>query len=266
MKRRYINILRLIGICVFACAFSTGTSYANTASQTTDEACNLTPSYVVRDGLALFEINQPCAAYQTIVVIYEKILLERKIDQQGQVTFELPLFKKQNHIEIQSAETETVNLTISRSDLKKFTQVALVWDQAVNLDLHIFEPSASNNSIGHIFSQNQNLNGNSAKGSLLLADTDTTQGSKIEYYRVPVEHFDKARYLDLKIENLSLGGTPQAPYCGEGTLAELKAYIYVLNKGRFKRHMMKIAAKPCGIALSEEEKLLNTGIEVRVKR
>lgn len=230
------------------------------ANESEPVECQLAPTVALDDGLATIQFNTACAAKREVMINYKGIKLTRWLDDSGKLDVMMPLFAKENQITIHTAEQDPVQVDIPFTDIDNYTQIALVWQKDVDLDLHVLEPRARVDESGHISSRTPQR----GVGTLRLADQGHNENSKIEYYHAQNTAFATSGVIGLKIEYVSRGETPQLPYCGDGPFSEVKARLYLYSDQRFSRRSLRLPSKACGLPVPMDAQRQETGIDVMI--
>lgn len=148
-----------------------------------------------------------------------------------------------------------------------FLIVELTWQAPVDLDLHIFEPSAAgpriinSNAPGHIWSKAPRVLGKLAKGQIRELGADRSGGLQREVYSVDLAQTqafgDYDVHVDYAKRTFSANADPET--CGIGSYADITATVTMSSTDFTRSHQVKIPSITCGTPLVPGEILTPVG-------
>ena len=201
-----------------------------------------------------------CRAGQTADLKYGPLLTHHPVDNSGRAEFIVDLFL--------GADIETVVITADggkwpvkplSSDLGGVTKIAVLWQAAVNLDLHAFEYAAAPGEPGHIWSGNPR---DSAAAAALLArdgrghgfmsssDEGQHEGTKAEVFTFWRSKTQDRGTVAMALDYETRGSKAQGETCGSGKNSEIAIEVVVLEpSAEIAKQSGLIPAIPCGTAI-----------------
>ena len=220
-----------------------------------------------RGGVLDIDIVSTCLAEQTYEIVYGKHRFEYQLSSLGTDKRQLdPFTGLQNRISVEFPGQKPIIISVPQEALNNVVKVALVWNKAVDLDLHVFEYAAKVGQKGHIWSgANRTLNeatalvatSKRAHGYLSHRSSGQSSGTNYEVYtllRHPEQRFGAVSFmLDFK----SRGSEAKPPFCGPNELGTVDFEIYRLqSNGTVQTSAGLIPSMPCGQSVDEENRYL----------
>lgn len=217
-------------------------------------------------GLTLISVGSSCRAGELVSITYAEATLVERLDAHGSSKTLLDCFAG-DAVPITIAFEDGTSLTRQpvTDDLTKYSKVAILWSNSVDLDLHAFEYAAASGDPGHVWSgaplsfaeaQTRAKLEKRGHGFLSAASAGRSIGMNIEVYTFVHDPREKAAGVKMGVDFVTRGGRAEGDYCGDGRYAEIQFKAYTLEKGRVaKRLDLAFAGLPCGTDISDAARI-----------
>ncbi|MBX9926891.1 MAG: hypothetical protein K2Y05_11075 [Hyphomicrobiaceae bacterium] len=229
-------------------------------------------------GRFKIEIEAPCRANQSFVIRYGQFVFQRQFDTAGRGTAIVDLFQgKEPSLSLQFADGKRQSVSPEAVDLRGLSKVAVVWQAAVNLDLHAYEYSTLPGTKGHVWVRSpssadaalaETQSTMRGRGFLSTSDDGRGSGDKVEVYTFWHHDEQQSGVVATALDYESRGDQPAGDVCGSGPQASVAfETILVTPLGRVSRERGTIAAAPCGVQLSGNNRFMEDAVpDISAKR
>jgi hypothetical protein len=205
-------------------------------------------------GLARLVVTNRCAAGAAIRVAYleQGLSFRGRLDAAGRAELAVSLVDPAAGFEVAVEGRDIRTLTIPFPDHRTVTKVLLVWDDPVDLDLHVLEPDARlGGNAGDIHASTTNRDGRRGRGRLERSDDGTAAGSKVEAYVLEEARRPAGRSLGLYVSDVSRGRLTHGEHCGAGRHAGIPYRVLTLETGQLKLRRYSLGPLACGRDLDD---------------
>ncbi|MBA4173028.1 MAG: hypothetical protein C0511_10350 [Hyphomicrobium sp.] len=229
-------------------------------------------------GRFKIEIEAPCRANQSFVIQYGQFVFQRQFDTAGRGTAIVDLFQgKDPPLSLQFADGKRQSVSPEAVDLRGLSKVAVVWQAAVNLDLHAYEYSTLPGTKGHVWVRSpssadtalaETQSTKRGRGFLSTSDDGRGSGDKVEVYTFWHHDEQQSGVVATALDYESRGDQPGGDVCGSGPQASVAfETILITPFGRVSRERGSIAAAPCGVQLSGNNRFMEDAVpDISAKR
>ncbi|PPD26644.1 MAG: hypothetical protein CTY20_14025 [Hyphomicrobium sp.] len=229
-------------------------------------------------GRFKIEIEAPCRANQSFVIQYGQFGFQRQLDAAGRGTAIVDLFQgKEPSLSLQFADGKRQSVSPEAVDLRGLSKVAVVWQAAVNLDLHAYEYSTLPGTKGHVWVRSPSSADAAlaemkstmrGRGFLSTSDDGRGSGDKVEVYTFWHHDEQQSGVVATALDYESRGDQPAGDVCGTGPQASVAfETILVTPLGRVSRERGSIAAAPCGVQLTGNSRFMEDAVpDISAKR
>ena len=229
-------------------------------------------------GRFKIEIEAPCRANQSFVIRYGQFVFQRQFDTAGRGTAIVDLFQgKDPPLSLQFADGKRQSVSPEAVDLRGLSKVAVVWQAAVNLDLHAYEYSTLPGTKGHVWVRSpssadaalaETQSTKRGRGFLSTSDDGRGSGDKVEVYTFWHHDEQQSGVVATALDYESRGDQPAGDVCGSGPQASVAfETILITPLGRVSRERGSIAAAPCGVQLSSNNRFMEDAVpDISAKR
>ncbi len=222
-------------------------------------------------GRFKIEIEAPCRANQSFVIQYGQFVFQRQFDTAGRGTAIVDLFQgKDPPLSLQFADGKRQSVSPEAVDLRGLSKVAVVWQAAVNLDLHAYEYSTLPGTKGHVWVRSpssadaalaETQSTKRGRGFLSTSDDGRGSGDKVEVYTFWHHDEQQSGVVATALDYESRGDQPGGDVCGSGPQASVAfETILITPLGRVSRERGSIAAAPCGVQLSGNNRFMEDAV------
>lgn len=222
-------------------------------------SCSDNINYEVSNGTLHIYVTNHCRKGRQVTFEYEGKKYTAAFNNDGVADKKISLFKIINDITYDTIDGDTRHIEIRLSSLQDIIKVTLIWDDPVDLDLHVLEPNTAGNimttSPGHIFFHNKNEHHDSGLGFLDIDDTASGSGQHQENYVVEKSKLSHG-ILDVRVDYFARGNTPSGDKCGNGSLSTIPFKLIVMNQGVVDNEVnYRVKSQPCNIQLQPDARI-----------
>lgn len=217
-------------------------------------------------GLTQISIESSCRAGELVSITYADATLVERLDADGRTKTTVDCFAGDTPpITIVFEDGTSIVRQPVTDDLTKYSKVAILWSNSVDLDLHAFEYAAAAGDPGHVWSlaplsleeararAHQEKRGH---GFLSTGSTGRSIGMNVEVYTFVHDPRETAAGVKVGVDFVSRGGRADGDYCGNGRYAEIQFKAYTLAKGRVAKQLdVAFASLPCGADISDAARI-----------
>ena len=218
-------------------------------------------SSALAGGKLLISIDSACRPAQPVTIQYGGYDIVRRIGPSGQANLVLDLFLgKGGTAKVTFADGSSQVVDASAGDLNGLSKVALIWQSAVDLDLHAIEGGGGFGKQGHRWTgaastmdaaKAESTDSGHGAGFLSTVDDGAHEGTKVEVYTFVHSADQETGAVSMLVDYASRGAKPAGELCGTGALAEIPFEVVIFDrKGRTARESGVIPAAKCGETLA----------------
>lgn len=217
-------------------------------------------------GLTQISFESSCRAGELVSITYADATFVERLDADGRMKATVDCFAGDAApITIFFEDGTSVVRQPVTDDLTKYSKVAILWSNSVDLDLHAFEYAAAVGDPGHVWSRvplsfeeararaKQEKRGH---GFLSTASAGRSIGMNVEVYTFVHDPREKTAGVKMGVDFVSRGGRADGEYCGTGRYAEVQFKAYTLEKGRVAKQLdVAFASLPCGADIGDASRI-----------
>ena len=228
-------------------------------------------SSALAGGKLLISIDSACRPAQPVTIQYGGYDIVRRIGPSGQANLVLDLFLgKGGTAKVTFADGSSQVVDASAGDLNGLSKVALIWQSAVDLDLHAIEGGGGFGKQGHRWTgaastmdaaKAESTDSGHGAGFLSTVDDGAHEGTKVEVYTFVHSADQETGAVSMLVDYASRGAKPAGELCGTGALAEIPFEVVIFDrKGRTARESGVIPAAKCGETLAGAARYLKEAV------
>jgi len=167
-------------------------------------------------------------------------------------------FALDNTVTVRAADINRVTCRVQFPEVAQLYRVIMRWHDRVRLDLHVVEPLGKLGGNGHISAANPNTQLKTGLGRIDVVTDATDEGATGEqsYVVEDVSKIPPGGIFSYRLDYVTRGLRPAAPYCGENALANVAVTLTILDRGKkpeTKRY--STGSIPCGQTIEADAKL-----------
>ena len=243
---------KVVAGCALAAAltFASGAAMAQTQAQC-DQQTNLGVNAQLRVsqtmGRALVEIAKPNSGGRKVDIEYGDELYTFRMGPDGKLRAGFALTAATNQFTISMTETAPITCDLAVPDFAKLYRVVLRWRDPVQLDLNVLEPGGRMGEPGHVNASRPNTNLSQGIGQMDLIGGAPADGATAEVsYVVPnVALIPANTQFTYKIDYVTRGLQPEAPYCDEHALASPQVEFITIENGKVSTRKLGMGRARC---------------------
>jgi len=211
-----------------------------------------------QDGRALVEISRPRSAGRKVDIEYGDELYSFKFGADGRIRAGFALTAATNEVSINMSETAPITCTIAVPNFKKLFRVVLRWRDPVQLDLNVLEPGGRPGETGHVSGNRPNSSLNQGIGQMDVVSLPPAEGAtaEISYVVANPSVIPANTTFSYKLEYLTRGQQPDAPYCEDHPLAAPQFDFIVIQNGEVTSKKMSVSRAKCREKLADARRLM----------
>ena len=209
-------------------------------------------------GRALVEITKPNSVGRKVEIEYGDEMYSFKMGTDSRLRAGFALTAATNTFTISMSETPPITCEVAVPDFNKLYRVVLRWRDPVQLDLNIVEPGGRMGEIGHVNAIRPNTNLTQGIGQMDVVGTAPTEGATAELsYVVPNSSLIPANSVfTYKIDYVTRGLQPDAPYCDEHALASPQVEFLTIENGKVSVRKMGVSRARCREKITEARRYM----------
>jgi hypothetical protein len=209
-------------------------------------------------GRALVEVTRPNSVGRKVEVEYGEELYSQKFGPDGRIRVVFALTAATNTFLVTMSETKPITCTVTVPDFNKFYRAVLRWRDPVQLDLNVIEPGARMGESGHVSGSRPNGNLTQGIGQMDIVSGTPTEGStsEISYVVSDVAMIPQNSMFSYKLDYVTRGARPQAPYCEDAPLAGPQFEFITIENGAVNTRKMSVNHVQCGEKMQESRRLM----------
>ena len=209
-------------------------------------------------GRALIEISRANSSGRKIDVEYGDELYTQKFGADGKVRTGFALTAEENTFVINMSEMQPVTCKVMVPDFKKFYRVILRWRDPVQFDLNIIEPGGRIGEVGHINASRPNNALNQGVGQMDVVSGVPAEGATAEmsYVVADASTIPQGGVFGFKLDYVTRGGQPEAPYCDEAPLATPQFEFITIEGGTVNARKMTVNRARCKEKIADARRLV----------
>ena len=220
-------------------------------------------------GFSRIAVDAACLGGQQVRFTYGGVVYDRQLDDAGALRFDIDCFLgAAEPVRVAFKDGAVYDAVPSALDLDKVAKIAVVWNSAVDIDLHAYEEQGAAGGGRHIWA--------SAPGSAIdaikliraeqlgagymssVADAHGTGGHVEVYtfvYPLTVAAAASSGHVKFAVDYSTRGSRPAGSSCGDGALAGLDYQLLVsVRGGKPKRQQLSFTPLPCGVTIADQER------------
>ena len=206
-------------------------------------------------GMIQFQALSECRAGRVALLHLDELRIALRFDQDGEIEAMIPGVRRDSTLKLVAADGAAAQQPITILDIAGVQRVAVVWDDAIDLNLHAFEFGGGVNDDGHVWiGADQDPRGYRRGRNGLVSSFPALDGvgRSVEFYSFNPGRRSPTGRITLAVEFASRGATPQAPYCDGDLLASPGFRIHRFENGVMDGGVARIfEAAPCGAPLED---------------
>jgi hypothetical protein len=217
-------------------------------------------------GRMAISANQACRKGQRVSLVYGPFTFAKWYDAGGKLALDVDLYlAKSEQVRLVFADGSFEDIAPVTLDLDKVSKVAIVWDSAVNLDLHALQNVGIFGSADHIWagaaSSAETANGivqstGFGSGFMSTKDDGKSEGQKVEVFTYIHAPDQKSGAVSMMLDFASRGDRPAGETCVGGDKAAVPFEAVVLTKTGVTRSRGVVSPAPCGTRLVSEARYM----------
>lgn len=207
--------------------------------------CGVRMSASARPGAAIAVfVSSRCRAGQVVTLSHADFSFSVRTDDRGVFSASIPAFTSLATVDVIFEDGATASAQVSLRDASELERMAIVWSVPVNLDLHAFEDSASENSGGHVWADSPRAYRDTLIGGggfhETFGDSSIKGGSMAEVYSLPTSRIRRKTNVsfDLRINNIDA-------YCAQPMALRT---VRSENGGEVTKREFNLRLPQCGVA------------------
>jgi hypothetical protein len=217
-------------------------------AQDANSACPANVHSTNDSGLQRIHIFSPCRRNERVRASYGTHEQEAVFDQEGNADLAVAITDDRSAINLSYSSGPGEPVQTDPAGLATVYRITLQWDEPVDLNLHVVEPS------GVVGGKGDATAGNSAAGligKIDLEDNGSGPGPFQESYVLPNRLERPSDILKVYVENVTRTREPFGPFCGQGEHAKIAVTLVVADRGRVRKLPFILPAMPCGDKLDD---------------
>ena len=208
-------------------------------------------------GRATIEAEKPGNAGRKIEVEYGDDIFSRKFGADGRVRFGFALTAPKNRFVITIGETAPINCTLDVPGFNNFYRAILRWRDPIQLDLHIVEPGGLLGGAGHVSASNPNTDLKQGVGLVDIFGEVPVDGATAEMsYVADAAAIPPDGVFSFKVDYLTRGAMPEAPYCDDKPLAAPQFEFISIANGNVRTQRMSTNRARCREKIADNRRLI----------
>jgi len=223
---------------------------------------NLEPGTTIRveqvAGRADVNVERARGGSQRIKIEYDDETYTGQLDWAGRGRVSFALLAPVNSFTVLLTEAAPIRCGIDVPDFDKFYRVVLIWNDPVQLDLHVIEPGRMMGGFGSVSRDRSNAALKDADGQMDINMGPPAEGtsSQLSYVVARPTDSTQTRLFSFRMDYVTRGTTPKPPYCDESPLADIQAQLVILDRGKVQRRAYGTGRAQCGETLADARRLM----------
>ena len=208
-------------------------------------------------GRALIELVKPNTAGRKLDVEYGDELYSQKIGADGSIRLAFALTAPVNEFTLTMSETSPVTCTVSVPDINKFYRVVLRWHDPIQLDLNVLEPGGRMGEVGNVSGSRPNTGRKDGIGQMDIVGGVPAEDATGEMsYVADAATVPPDSVFGFKVDYVTRGGQPEAPYCDENALATPRIDFIKIEGGKVTIAKLSLNRARCREKISDARRLM----------
>ena len=253
------KMLPSLGVVCAGVMFASAASAAGTGTcdKVDDPATAISISQTA--GRATVALSRTTAPRNPVVKVeIEDETYITRYNDKGQASISFALTTLDNTVTVRAADINRVTCRVQFPEVAQLYRVIMRWHDRVRLDLHVVEPLGKLGGNGHINAANPNTQLKTGLGRVDVVTDATEEGATGEqsYVVEDVSKIPPGGVFSYRLDYVTRGLRPAAPYCGENALANVPVKLTILYRGKkpeTKRY--STGSIPCGQTIEADAKL-----------
>ncbi len=208
-------------------------------------------------GRASVEVSRPNNAADRVGVEYGDDLYVQKFGADGRARVLFALTASESQFTIQMNGVKALACHVGVPEFSKIYRVILRWHDPVQLDLNVLEP-------GGRLGENGNVSGRRPNSTLTqgVGQMDVVGGIPVPFATGEMSYVADAgalppnTVLGFKVDFVTRGLRPEAPYCDDDPLAAPKFEFITIESGKVTVQKMSMNHARCGRQIPDNRRLM----------
>ena len=208
-------------------------------------------------GRALIELTKPGTAGRKLEVEYGDELYSQKFGADGTIRLGFALTAPENQFTLTMSETSPVTCTIAVPDMSKIFRVVLRWHDPVQLDLNVLEPGGRLGEAGNVSGGRPNTARKDGIGQMDIVGGVPAEDATGEMsYVVDATSIPPDGIFGFKVDYVTRGSQPEAPYCDDNALATPRIDFIRIEGGKVTAERLSMNRARCREKISDNRRLM----------
>ncbi|MEL6217622.1 MAG: hypothetical protein AAFR79_04025 [Pseudomonadota bacterium] len=228
--------------------------------------CDIPPALTIDPRGAAFTqviVKSPCHSGDVITLSYGELDFALQVDGNGVAQLTAPGFEPRSKARLSMPDGESLDFDIPFADTGRIIRVALVWDTAVNLELHALANGRGLGSAGHINPANPSSLRKARRGGGFLTTYFGIDGvgQNLQVY-THVPRRGRPEVVKMLIDFATRRRATSQETCGDGSLAAPAFRVVRSNRGQLERILTRrLSAIDCSAVRTEGARLIEQAVK-----
>jgi hypothetical protein len=211
-----------------------------------------------QQGRALVEISRPGSTGRKVDIEYGDELYSPKFGPDGKLRFAFALTAATNQFTLSMSETPSITCDVTVPNFQKLYRVVLRWRDPVQLDLNVLEPGGKMGDTGNVSGARANSDLSQGIGTMDIIDNAPADGATAElsYVVANPAAIPPNSMFGFKLDYVTRGAQPDAPYCDEFPLAAPRFDFIVIANGEVTTRKMSANRAHCREKIADARRLM----------
>ena len=218
-------------------------------------------------GFSRIAIAASCMSNELVRFTYGGVVFDRQLDTEGALTFDVDCFLgAREPVAIAFKDGAVYEAVPAALDLEKITKIAVVWNAAVDIDLHAYEYPGDLSAGRHVWASApasvkdvvQRIRAEQIGAGFMssVADAHGT-GSHVEVYTfvypLTVGRRPASDLIRFAVDYSTRGSRPAGQACGDGAFASIDYQLLMSVRGaKPKRSLLSFTPLPCEVTIADQ--------------
>lgn len=208
-------------------------------------------------GRVLIDITRKQSAGRKLDVEYGDEVFSQKFGPEGRVRVAFALTAADNQFTISGSEMLPITCSIKVPEFGKIYRAILRWHDPVQLNLYVLEPGGRPGEAGEVDGTRPNNNLKGGIGQMDIVGTVPLEESTGEMsYVVDTAAIPAGGVFGFKLDYMTRGSQPEAPYCDDNPLAAPQFDFLVIENGNVRSTKMGLNRAHCHDKIPENRRLM----------